>query len=171
MLEKKKGLLMNLLKYTLVLIVTVILLVVSIAFINDKINGSRGKVGSFSVRMDDYRIGFEVLNDYKLHGVGFLNNDFVKRNYMNLSERGTDAGGSNSIMIILSQGGLYLSVIYLLSIISFFIKSLKYKQKNLLVFNITIVLLMAVTNVPYTSIILIYIAMGLTSCINDENFI
>ena len=130
MLETKEGLLRNLLKYTLVLIITVILLAISIAFINDKINGSRGKVGSFSVRMDDYKIGFEVLNDYKLHGVGFLNNDFVKRNYMNLSERGTDAGGSNSIMIILSQGGLYLSVIYLLAIISSFIKSLKYKQKK-----------------------------------------
>ena len=41
----------------------------------------------------------------------------------------------------------------------------------MLVFNITMVLLMAVTNVPYTSIILLYIGMGITSCINEKNSI
>ncbi|NAS19302.1 hypothetical protein GND98_015920 [Clostridium butyricum] len=168
--NKNKSNLRSILKYITFPIILLILCGISMKFINDKMNASIGKTASFSVRVDDYKIGFEVLNDYKLNGVGFLNHDFVK-SYMNTSERDTDVGGSNSIMIIVSQGGIYLSIIYLVAIISFFVITLKKRQRNLLIFNMIIAILMAVTNIPYTNIILLYLAMGLTSNIEEKNII
>ncbi|AJA46758.1 O-antigen ligase like membrane protein [Clostridium pasteurianum DSM 525 = ATCC 6013] len=134
---------------------------VIVFFINDKLIQSKyNSRGSYSVRMDDIRVGIEAWKDHKFLGNGY--NDKVSiQNYMDLSIRGVDTGGSNGTMLILSQGGIYLLSIYIISFSLAIAYSIKRKNFNNIYIYLTIVILLCANAIPYNYIVVYFVGNGI----------
>lgn len=148
-------------KLLIPIIVLISLIAVSF-FINDKVIQSRDNSSkSYSVRMDDIRVGFEAWKDHKLMGNGY-NDRTAAKNYMIILDRGLDTGGSNGLMMVLSQGGIYLLAIYILCyvmVIKNFIK--KKNLKNIIIYS-TLLMLICGNAIQYQCITIYLIANGIT---------
>lgn len=161
---KGKNKYYSILKLILVPLVLSISLLSIVYFIDNKIQQSKsGTYGSsYSVRIDDFKVGFTAWDKHKLIGNGYDRHDITQL-YMNKTLRGDDTGGSSGLMAVLAQGGVYLLSIYLFSLIIAIVYFIKYKKMNEIVFCIIIAILFIVTNIPYTYIMMYLIALGYSS--------
>ena len=94
-------------KYITLILVPILLLVLSFIWEN------KSETVSASIRFDDYKAGIQAWFDSVFFGSGFLNGLRVIESYMDTTIRG-NLGYSNSLFIILAQGGIILFILYLL---------------------------------------------------------
>ncbi|TSO25683.1 O-antigen ligase family protein [Lactobacillus sp. LL6] len=109
-------------------------------------------IASAGVRANDYTVGFRAWMSHPIIGIGISNYDDLK-NYMDLW-RANNTGFSNSIMDVLSGGGLYLTVMYLFAYIRGFIVSKKAHNTYRIVFVVMMFYLFITTFFTYTYILL-----------------
>ncbi len=128
-------------------------------FLINKIHQGNGKTGSFSVRMDDFRVGFEAWKSHKLLGWGYNQYDYV-RQYMNLVLRGTDIGGSSGLLAVLPEGGLMQLLIYIAPIFLSISYSIKKKNIGYAIVSIILFVLLTVTKIPYRYIVIYFLSIG-----------
>ncbi|MDB6243564.1 O-antigen ligase family protein [Lactobacillus amylovorus] len=97
----------------LILIILPIIVIIGslliITLLNQKFNLDSG---SSSIRLDDYKVGLAAWIDHPLFGIGIQNSNLLIQ-YMG-NWRTFNTGFSNSLMDLLSGGGLYLTVGYFL---------------------------------------------------------
>lgn len=132
-----------------IVILSLVCVIAAVSFLyNSKINAN---MASVSVRKDDYKVGLRAWLSSPLLGIGIQNYTGLK-NFME-SWRYFNTGFSNSVMDILSGGGLYLAAGYLFCFVKGIINSYRY-NKNKLVFIILMFYLFVTTFFTYTDILL-----------------
>lgn len=155
------------LKISILPIVITISLLVGSLFIIDKIeSSSNNKYGSFNIRMDDFKVGYEAWRENKLIGHGYDRHDKTKT-YMGLL-RVNDNGGSSGLMMILPQGGVYLLSIYLIPLIISLYHGFKIKDIKIVIIGLIITLLFTFTQIQYRYIIMYFLAIGWSFIIVDR---
>ena len=110
---------------------------------------------SYSYRIDDYIVGFRAWCDNLIFGGGY-----GVRNYINyLSEwRRNNTGYSNSLLWILSQGGIWLFLVYAVPCIAIFIKNCREKRRTETFFLLVILYLMLSTSFAYQMILVLIVS-------------
>ena len=94
-------------KYIALILVPILLLGLSFIWEN------KSETASASIRFDDYKAGIQAWFDNVFFGSGFLNGLRVIESYMDTTIR-ANLGYSNSLFVILAQGGIILFILYLL---------------------------------------------------------
>lgn len=102
-------------KYIALTLVPILLLVLSFVWEN------KSETASATIRFDDYRAGFHAWFDNTILGSGFTNGIRVIERYMDTSIR-VNLGYSNSLFVILAQGGIVLFILYLLPMMVILVK-------------------------------------------------
>ena len=140
-------------KIILLPILFFIFLIIGTTCFNDK-----QSTNSYNIRNDDYTASFRVFNDYPIFGSGFANNNIVIK-YMS-KFRLYNTGLSNSFVVLLVQGGLYLVIFYLLPVILNSLNLIKSKNKNLFLIEIMLLqlYLFFMNAYQYTSLMIIFLA-------------
>ncbi len=140
-------------KIILLPILFFIFLIIGTTFFNDK-----QSTNSYNIRNDDYTASFRVFNNYPIFGSGFANNNIVIK-YMS-KFRLYNTGLSNSFVVLLVQGGLYLVIFYLLPVILNSLNLIKSKNKNLFLIEIMLLqlYLFFMNAYQYTSLMIIFLA-------------
>lgn len=122
-------------------------------FLNDK-----QSTNSYSIRSDDYSAGFKAFKDYPIFGSGFLNNNEAIKHMS--SYRLYNTGLSNSFIIVLVHGGIYLTLFYLIPIFLNLKKLIFSKNKNLFLIEIILLqlYLLFTSAYQYTSLMMLFLA-------------
>ena len=130
-----------------------IILTIGTTFFYDK-QGSN----SYNIRNDDYTAGFSAFKDNPTFGSGYLNNNGVVK-YMS-DYRMYNTGLSNSFIIVLVQGGIYLIIFYLAPLLLGLKNLICAKEKNLFLIEILILqlYLMFTSAYQYTSLMISFLA-------------
>ena len=157
LLKKGETKIYSIIKFMIFPVIVIVGITVSLIFIQNRIEGSKYGGGSYSIRVDDFKIGIQVWKEIKLFGIGYGEFEMVQQ-YVNKTIRGTDIGGSSGIMHILAQGGVYLLLIHLIPAILVIFSSIRYKKYNYLLFTSLIIGLLLITAVQYTFISIYLIA-------------
>lgn len=123
-------------------------------------------INSYSIRNDDIQVAMTSLKNNPIFGDGFTNNEIAVSNMS--SFRLYNTGLSSTFVIILIQGGIYLSIFYLLPMILLTIKS--YKKKNYIVCAIAMaqILLYFTTTFQYTELMMFMIAFNINYILNSK---
>ena len=158
-ITKYQNRLFYVIKFIITPMIIIIAIIISSFFIITKIEESRNKYQSFAARTDDFRVGYEAWKEHKLIGNGYDRHDITQK-YMSYSLRKGDMGGSSGLMMILPQGGLYLTSIYLIPLIISLCYSFKTKKIKNIVFGLIVTFLFIFTQIQYTYIIIYFLAMG-----------
>lgn len=119
---------------------------------------------SVSVRLDDYKVGWQAWKQHKLFGIGIQNYKYLSQ-YMD-SWRIMNLGFSNSVTDIFSGGGIYLALLYVLCFAKGLWVGIKRKNWKETVFVGLILYLFVTTFFTYTLILLyllVWFAMGMSS--------
>ncbi len=98
---------------------------------------------SGSARMDDFVAGFKAWMDHPLMGNGFSNNSAILQ-YMS-TYRIKNTGFSNSLMQILSYGGLYLLAPYVGAAVYGIYKIMRKRDWNELAFTVLFIVMFVFT--------------------------
>ncbi len=114
---------------------------------------------SFYIRMDDLRACFKTWLTNPLFGTGYWNDDAVAP-FFTYAERFND-GLSMGVMVILAQGGLYLLALYVLPVIACVRRFAGKPRAFIAAFFIVYAGLMFITNMPYTYLAMLFIALSL----------
>ena len=141
------------LKIILIPLLIVSSLYIGVSFLSQKIGTL-----SYNVRIDDYIASYKAWRESPIIGVGFKNSESIQY-YMN-PNRSYNVGLSNSIIVVLAQGGVYLFLFYLLPFVKTIIYGIKSKQKELIGFVTSIFILFCTTIFMYLPILLLLISMG-----------
>ena len=164
--QMKTGDYKKILKNKVVIFIMACSFILSAAFIYQKIEASRDKMGSYSIRMDDFKVGIEVWKKNKIFGAGYENYDFFKQ-HVDKSLRGTDIGGSSGIMHIMMHGGIWLLMLNVVPYLLCIYVSFKNKDnKNIIIYLLFLGLLL-VTAVQYTFITIYLLARALSVFLID----
>lgn len=102
-------------KYIAATLIPILLLVLSFVWEN------KSATTSANIRFDDYRAGFHAWLDNIILGSGFTNGIRVIEGYMDTTIR-VNLGYSNSLFVILAQGGIVLFILYLLPMMFILVK-------------------------------------------------
>lgn len=123
-----------------------------------KINASSGQT-----RVDDFRAGLQALKLHPFMGSGL--DSSVYRQFMS-NWRSDNLGFSNTIMDILTSGGIYIFILYFISVIVSLFKSLKDNNISNIIFIILISYLFITTIFSNTYILfLVFILISVNSSI------
>lgn len=140
-------------KYLIVVFLSIFLIFVVYSLLIDK-----QKTASYYARMDDYIASYKAWMDYPILGNGYKNSDAIIFYMSNF--RKNNIGLSNSIMVLLAQGGIYLFLLYLIPALKTFKYGLKTKNNNIIIFDIIIIMLFATTIFMYKPLIFYFLALG-----------
>lgn len=121
-INKDKVKMIKLLKILILPVVAVVIFLISYNIFNSKMETS-----SYSTRIDDYIASYKAFKDKPIIGNGFKNDDAIIK-YMS-SFRSNNEGLSNSFMVLLAQGGIYMFIIYFIPFINTLYCSIKNKKK------------------------------------------
>lgn len=110
----------------------------------------KASTASYSTRMDNYQAGFQAWKEHLLMGAGYLNMETVMAHYS--SFRLNDIGYSNSVFRVLAQGGLYLSIIYLIPMLKTLALGINKKDGKRLAFLLIYLYFFVTTSFPYNYI-------------------
>lgn len=102
-------------KYIALTLVPILLLGLSFVWEN------KSETASASIRFDDFYAGIKAWSDSIFFGSGFSSGLRVIESYMDTTIR-ANLGYSNSLFLILAQGGITLFILYLLPMILIFVK-------------------------------------------------
>ena len=144
----------KLIKIITIPIIIVIAILASEYILMDKLSSLSG-----STRLDDFRAGWKAWSNSLLFGNGY-NASLVK--YMS-SFRLNNTGFSNSPMLILAYGGIYMLSPYIYCIIFGFWNNLKQKKYFYVCFVAFFVYLFTATVVPYQALTMYILAFFLVS--------
>lgn len=133
-------------------ILGVIVFIISAYFVYQRM-----QTNSYSRRIEDYSAGFQSWIEHPIMGNGFQNLEATEK-YM-ISSR-LNKGQANSIMKILSQGGIYLISFYLIAIFGVVRYSVKYKNYNILMFTFIMFVLFCLNSFGYSCLVINLIAVG-----------
>lgn len=103
-------------KYISLTLIPVLLIVLSIVW------QGKSETASTSIRFDDYRAGIQAWLDNIVLGSGFSNGLKIIESHMDTTIR-PNLGYSNSLFVILAQGGIVLFILYFLPILIIMIKN------------------------------------------------
>lgn len=160
--NKRKGMTNNLKK--IILLPVMIVVVASVA---SNLLETKSTTDSYTARTDDYVSTLKSFIAKPIMGHGFGNTQAIVQ-YMS-SKRIENVGRSNSLQVVISEGGLYLFFIYLLGFGGSIKYSLKTKNFNIFAFSLIIFILFITTNFAYNYILLNFISMALNK--NEEGLI
>lgn len=138
------GLIMILLPITVILIT-----LIAFILLNEKLNFDSG---SSSIRLDDYKVGFSAWLDHPIWGLG-INSTYLLKQYMG-NWRTFNTGFSNSLMDLLSGGGLYLTIGYIFCFIRGIFASVKLRNWDKLLFILFVIYLFVLTIFTYSYILI-----------------
>lgn len=164
--QMKTGDYKKILKNKVVIFIMACSFILSAAFIYQKIEASRDKMGSYSIRMDDFKVGIEVWKKNKIFGAGYENYDFFKQ-HVDKSLRGTDIGGSSGIMHIMMHGGIWLLMLNVVPYLLCIYVSFKNKDNKNIIICLLFLGLLLVTAVQYTFITIYLLARALSVFLID----
>lgn len=155
-------------KKTKILILPIALIICVFAVIilfNGKKNDTNSN--SYSIRTDDIKVAIMSFKNNPIFGDGYMNNSVAISNMSDF--RLYNTGLSSTFAVILIQGGIYFSIIYILPIIFLMVKS--YREKDYEIFVIAIVefLLYFTTIFQYTNLMMFLIAFNINSILNIED--
>ena len=136
-----------------------IIAIISI-IVSSQILLSKTQTDSYRTRMDDYGSAFLAWKNSPVYGNGYGTNEAIKK-YMS-SFRSYNQGMSNSIMLVLAQGGIILLLFYMIPLIKTIHYSQKNKNKGILYFSAIMALLFVTTLFQYTPLLINMVAMGMT---------
>lgn len=113
---------------------------------------------NWKIRVDDYRAGFLAWMSSPLWGKGY--GDLMVINPYKASFRvtGINGGFTNSIMMVLAQGGILLFFIFFLPMYSALKKAVKQQNRGLLLFVLVLLLEFIFTVCAYQFVMLLFIA-------------
>jgi len=132
--------------------------IIGIYILTTALSLKKNDTASFSVRMDDYKASFLAWKDHLLLGNGYKNDASIIQ-YMNPS-RLSNTGLSNSILVLLAQGGLYLGIFYIFPAIKMILYGVKAKKMNIVTFTVTLLILFSTTIFLYKVLAINFVAMG-----------
>lgn len=140
-------------KFILLPVVSMFVLIISTTLFMEK-----QTTRSYDIRNNDYNAGLQVFKKYPIFGSGFLNYDIVKK-YMS-DFRMYNTGLSSSFIIILTQGGIYLTIFYLIPMVGNCIKLYTNKKTNMTLFQVMLLqlCLMFSSTYQYSSLMMILLA-------------
>lgn len=164
--QMKTGDYKKILKNKAVIFIIACSFILSTVFIYQKIEDSRHKMGSYSIRMDDFKVGIEVWKKNKIFGAGYENYDFFKQ-HVDKSLRGTDIGGSSGIMHIMMHGGIWLLILNVVPYLLCIYVSFKNKDNKNIIICLLFLALLLVTAVQYTFITIYLLARALSVFLID----
>ena len=146
----------KMIRYLKILILPIV--AVTIILISYNIFNNKMKTSSYSTRIDDYIASYKAFKDKPLIGNGFKNDDAIIK-YMS-SFRSNNEGLSNSFMVLLAQGGIYMSIIYFIPFINTLYYSIKNKKKNIIILDLLLGVLFLTTIFLYKPLLINFLAMG-----------
>lgn len=117
---------------------------------------------SFKIRVDDFLSGFDSWKSHPIFGNGYGNDEIIKQfagSFRSWSIENNVYGFSNSIAMILSNGGIYLFSMYIIPAI-LFIKSNVADLYSRLVFLLVILLMLIFNPFAYNVIIINMISIS-----------
>lgn len=118
------------------------------------------KIGSLRLRIIDYVNGIRLWIQKPLVGYG----------YSRLSKAGiTSVGYSNSLSLVLVEGGILWLAVYFIPIIAMLIKSYKSKNNALFYWTGAIVILFFISITGYTYFMLAWLAYGYSIIVKNEH--
>lgn len=118
---------------------------------------NKQQTDSYSIRMDDYIVALKAWSEHPIVGNGFgtISNQIMK--YTNVSR--PNYGGSSGFNSIISDGGIYMSLMYFTPFIVMLIYSLKNKNRNKTIAICLFLLLLVTTSVSYRGIMINLLAI------------
>lgn len=122
---------------------------------------SKSDSASYSIRLDDFVAAFKAWKENFIFGGGYNQDDPIVK-YMS-SFRSYNTGFSNSIMIVLAQGGIYLFIVYLIPFFLSIIQSFKLRRPEIFMTSISIAILFITTSFPYTLMLITFVSLGYAS--------
>lgn len=138
-------------------IMVIVLFFISVVLVN-KIFTQKIGTESGNIRIDDYIAGYKAWKTHPIMGVGLVSTSVQQ--YMSMW-RSYNLGYSNSLMDLLSHGGIYLFIPYVLAWLKSLIYSVRIKDYNLLIFTIIVLYLFSTTIFTNSFlIILIFVYLG-----------
>ncbi len=144
-------------------IIVIISIICIFVVFQDKKNAN---INSYSIRNDDIQVAMTSLKNNPIFGDGFANNEIAISNMS--SFRLYNTGLSSTFVIILIQGGIYLTIFYLLPIIGLTIKSYKKEDYIVCAIGITQILLYFTTTFQYTELMMFMIAFNINYILNNK---
>lgn len=135
-----------------ILIIPIVL--ISSLFIISNIIESKSTTRSYSVRYDDYVASIKAWKKNIIFGNGYKQNDEFLNNIS--SFRNTNKGQSSSIGAVLSQGGLFMLILYFIS----FWKIYKFNEKSKY-FAIVYLILFVLVVFQYTAVELFILSISI----------
>lgn len=127
---------------------------------------NRLKTASGSIRIDDYISSYKAwINNDIIFGVGYRNEDEIIK-YMS-GFRNYNHGLSNSFMVVLAEGGLYLLSLYIVPLILCNYFAIKQKKYNINEFSCIIFLLFLTTIFFHSSLMMNILAIGIVYIIKS----
>ena len=149
MIKNESGYNKKMLKLISVPFIIIISAVIINQFFSEKKNTS-----SYSTRMDDYSAIYNAWKENIIWGNGYNNDEIIKK-YMSPFRKHNQ--GLSSSLVVLAQGGIYFSCLY---VIAFIISLNKSKgNKKMLGLNVVIFLLFCTTIFQYTIMLINFIAI------------
>ncbi len=147
LITRSKNHIIRFIKIVIVPAVGVIAGIVAIYLISTKLES-----GSGSSRMDDFRMGFELWAQNPIFGYGYKSADVAHVGY------------SNSVIPILTQGGIFFAVFYLINFGIGIYQAAIRKNINQLIFIGLFLFLFVITNVAFQHLTLFFVL-----CISNLN--
>lgn len=118
----------------------------------------RSETNSYSIRIDDYRASYQAWLEHPIVGNGYGSVEQIEE-YMS-GFRMNNTGLSNSILVLLAQGGIYLGIIYMIPFALAIIYGIKTQKSSVIIFAGTIMILFITTIFQYTVMMLNLLAIG-----------
>lgn len=138
-------------------ILTLILFIIAIFFTRNLIIDKQ-KTASYYARIDDYIASYNAWKENPIFGNGYKNSEVIIK-YMGVFRK-NNTGLSNSILVLLAQCGIYMFVFYFIPVIKTVKYGIKSNNKNIISFDIILILLFCTTIFLYKPLILYFLAMG-----------
>lgn len=144
------------------LILAILSAICCVSLLSYKLN-----TGSGSIRMDDYKACYKTWIEHGvILGAGYGNEQAIKKNMGDF--RKYDKGLSNSIMVVLAEGGIMLLIVYIAPFISTLAMSIRKKRTGIICFALIIMLLFCTTSFYYLALMMSILATGYSYSIKKE---
>lgn len=135
-----------------------IVVLILASYVANKLFLIKADTGSWEVRFDDFLAGYNAWKNNIWFGNGYDTMDAITH-YMS-SRRSYNMGYSSGLFSILAQGGLVLTLNYLIGFCGYVIYSLKNHRYELIAMLIIVILVLITSIFHYTFILLLLLAYG-----------
>lgn len=153
LLSKNKKQIISFLKIFIIPFLMIIAIILGVIIFNQKMS-----VNSGFLRLDDFLAGFKAWLVHPIFGSGMENAQLIFEN-MSLSRiTASQLGISNSIAIILAEGGLYVGIVYIFCFVMSTITFLKDKNYNYLLFCLIFFIVFCNNAIPFTYLTFLILA-------------